>query len=152
MTRLVLVAGAQELARDPLTVAWYDRELQALALSLSREPGSLLVTAGSPGPEVHAEMVAMAFGVTAVAYLPSGVRRVDGRPRGRWTDAALPSGAAAVVRRDAALIARAEQAIAEGWSVTCVAFLQPGANARSSSLTRVRLATEAGIPVWWGYP
>lgn len=74
MRRLVLVAGAQDLARDPRAVAWYDRALQLLVLELSRIEGAILVTAGSPGPEVHAEMLAFTFGVTAVARSSSLTR------------------------------------------------------------------------------
>lgn len=147
MRRLVLVAGAQDLARDPLALAWYDCALQALALDLRRCESAVLITAGSPGPEVHAEMLAITFGVSAVAYLPSGVRRFDGRAGGRWTDERLSSGGAAVVRRDQALIRRAEEARADGHTVEVLSFLEAGASSRSSSLTRTRLAEEAGLPV-----
>ena len=145
--RLVLVAGAQDLARDPLALAWYDRVLQVLALDLRRCEAAAIITAGSPGPEVHAEMIALTFGLTAVAYLPSGARRLNGYPHGTWTSERLSSGGAAVVRRDQALLRRAEQARADGHAVEVLAFLEAGASSRSSSLTRTRLAEEAGLPV-----
>lgn len=147
MRRLVLVAGAQDLARDPRAVAWYDRALQLLVLELSRVEGAVLVTAGSPGPEVHAEMIAFTFGVTAVAYLPTGKRRVNGRLAERWAQGSLSAGGAAVARRDAALVARAVEVRDNGGAVEAYSFLLPGAVARSSSLTRTRLAEAAGVPM-----
>lgn len=149
---LLLVFGAQELGRDPRAMARIDLRLQTELLRLRRLDG-VVITAGSPGPEVAAEVIAEALGVSSVAYLPDGSRRLDTWPRGRWTERALSAGGAAVARRDQALMDRAVEVRDAGGSVEALAFLVAGASSRSSSLTRTRLAREAGIPVreWtWG--
>jgi hypothetical protein len=150
--RLLLVFGAQELGRDPLSLAWVDCRLQTELLALRRR-GGVLISAGSPGPEVLAEMIAVTLGVSVVAYLPSGERRVDGHVRTRWTERTLSAGGAAVARRDQALMERAVEVRDGGGAVEVLSFLVAGASSRSSSLTRTRLAEAAGIPVrvWtWG--
>lgn len=142
---LLLVFGAQELGRDPRAMARIDLRLRRL--------DGVVITAGSPGPEVTAEVIAGALGVSSVAYLPDGSRRLDTWPRGRWTDRTLSAGGAAVARRDAALMEHAVEVRDGGGAVEVLAFLVAGASSRSSSLTRTRLAREAGIPVreWtWG--
>lgn len=151
--RLVLIVAAQDLGTHPGVYAWIDCYLQALMQELSRDPTAIVVTGGSPGPEVWAEALAETFGVRSVAYLPDGTRRERCKKAGRWTPDAQPSGGAAVVHRDRALFERAQRADDAGDQVEVHAFLVAGASIRSSSQARTRAAEAAGLHVrrhTWG--
>lgn len=147
MTRLLLIVGSTVFSECPRGLAQLDRHFQALMQDLSRT-GGIIVTGGSVGAEVQAEMLAITFGVNAVAYRPDGTRRFNGSASGRWTESTLPTGAAAVVARDHVLIQRATLAHRERRALVEVhAFLDAAAKPRSSSLQRVQMAESAGLPV-----
>lgn len=148
--RLVLVVGASALAECPLALAEIDRDLQCLCQALAREGDALLVTAGTVGPEVQAELVGLTFGVRTIAYLRSGERR-DGARLGRWHEQEL-SGSHGVSLRDRKLIERAAMASRNGFDVEVVGYLDAGARPQSSSWQRLQLARSAELRCtvqWW---
>lgn len=150
MACLVLVVGATALAECPRAAAEIDRDLQLLVQALSHEGDAVLVTGGSVGPEVQAEMLAQTFGVRSVAYLRTGERR-QGPRLGRWHEEAL-SGSHGVSLRDRSLIERAALAARNGFDVEVIAYLDADAKPQSSSLQRLQLARSAELRCsvqWW---
>jgi hypothetical protein len=142
--RLVLIVGSTALAECPVAMAELDCELQGLVQALAHQ-GGILVTSGSVGPEVMAEVMASTFGLRAIAYLRDGSRR-QGRKVGRWHQEALV-GSRGVSLRDHALIQRARMALEGGFAVEVRAFLDADATPHSSSQQRLKLAQAAGLSV-----
>jgi hypothetical protein len=105
---------------------------------------TVLLTGGTPGPEVWGEASALHLGIPVVVYRADGTRTDSRRGPGRWCSENLK---ATSRTRDEAMVAAAVRAQRAGWNVYAVAFFEAATAAKSGTAHRARLAEEAGLRV-----
>ena len=111
----------------------------------------LLLTAGTPGPEIWAEASALRWGIPVIVFHADG-RRTDSRGKGpaRWAPESIKASSR---QRDEALAQAAAKAVRAGWSLTTVGLLDATEGVRSGTGYRLGLLEEAGLithKIFWG--
>lgn len=143
MSRILALSASRSLSESALAWAWAHDHMTSLLLGLQR--GDVLLTAGTAGLEVAAEVLAHRLGHPTVVFHADGRRDDSRKPApGRWLGESLKASSR---QRDEAIAQACAKAQAKGWNVRCVGFLDAAAGERSGTAYRLGLLESAGLPV-----
>lgn len=138
--RVLLFAASRVFGESAEGYRWAQDQISLLLLGRYE----LILTAGTPGPEVWMEAAALRWGIPTVVFHADG-RRTDSRGRGpsRWCPKHLKASARL---RDDAIAQAAIKATRAGVGLTCVGLLDAESE-RSGTAYRLGLLEGAGLPV-----
>lgn len=141
MSTLILLAGMRSLGDSAAAYSWAHERVLHLLLG-ARD--TVLLTGGTPGPEVWGEAAAIRLGIPVVVYRADGTSADSRKGPGRWCSENLK---ATSRTRDEAIVAAAVRAQRAGRTVYLAAFFEAATAAKSGTAHRTRLAEEAGLRV-----
>lgn len=144
--KILLFAASRIFGESADGYRWAQDQIARLLLGRYE----LILTSGTPGPEVWMEAAALRWGLPVVVFHADG-RRTDSRGKGptRWAPEHTKTSSR---QRDEALAQAAVKAVKAGWSLTTVGLLDAGAE-RPGTAYRLGLLEEAGLNVhkiFWG--
>lgn len=144
--RALVFAASRVFGESAEGYRWAQDQISLLLLGRYE----LILTAGTPGPEVWMEAAALRWGIPVVVFHADG-RRTDSRGKGptRWAPENTKSSSR---QRDEAVVQAALKAMRAGWDIATVGLLDAGAE-RSGTAYRLDLIEGAGLSVYrkvWG--